>query len=171
MPHAVFDFTALAADQRFGGRELVPGIAPGGSFAGREQKPALLLRDAWVEITDVVYAGGVSDYNGANFLLQLSQDVDLNPALQLPVDRFGNISMAATDTTAEAISPLNRDHQFKAQGTIWAPQFVGVRFDEKGAANFTGFLHLDYEMVMVPWMDWFIMWEFLDNIVDGARDY
>ena len=50
---------------------------------------------------------------------------------------------------------------------------VGVRVVEANA-NLTAYdidVHLDYERIDVPWMDWFIMWEFLDGIVDNEREY
>lgn len=57
-------------------------------------------------------------------------------------------------------------------GTIWAPKFVALRLDITGSpTNVRMVVHLRYEVVEVPWMDWFLMWETLDGVVDGTREW
>ncbi len=174
MPHAVFDVAQRAGAADVAARELIPGIAPGGSRAGQATKPALLIRDCWLEPAP----GGASSLLAAagwhqmTYSLKLSQETDLTPGLLLPIACIGGerreiSSVGQTDLGLNAM--IHR--LFHAQGTVWAPRVVGVRVEETGTAVTDFDVHLDYEVVDVPWMDWFIMWDFLDNIVDNEREY
>ena len=170
MPHAVFNLGSQTAAVDVGGRPLIPGVVPGGSRAGHPTKPALLIRDAWMQVNAFSTSAAV-DIQGILVFLKLSQEEDLTPGLILPV---GELTASTAGATANRVdSHIIRD-TFHAQGTIWAPRVVGVRFEEPFATNLGDWdvdVHLDYESVDVPWMDWFIMWEFLDGIVDNEREY
>lgn len=169
MPHAVFNLGALAATTEATARQLVPGIAPGGSRVGQPTKPALLIRNAWIELIDLTPADS-DDFNMGTWYLKLSQEPDMTPGLQLPIGQIGN---AISDSATAAAHPQDFIYRdlFKAQGTVWAAQFVGVRLVEIGAVTIDSDVHIDYERIDVPWMDWFVMWDFLDNIVDNEREY
>ncbi len=174
MPHKTWTLTTVTATQDEQPASLIPGIEPGGSRVGQSTKPVLLIRNVWFELTDLVPSVTV-DFHHAVLFLKLSQEVDLSPGLILPIAGFGhighNLKAGATDQpTVGAAYPVEQMGQHLA-GTIWAPRVVGIRTLESGGMNFTGVVHLDYEAVDVPWMDWFIMWEFLDNVADNARDY
>ncbi len=85
MPVAYFDTGALTTSSDVGGRTLIPGVTPGGQFAGKN-KPALLIRDAWIEqVVDIVDAGVAADFERVMVFLKLSQELDLTPGLLLPV--------------------------------------------------------------------------------------
>ncbi len=167
MPHAVFNLGTLAATTEARARPLIPGIEPGGSRAGEAMKPALLIRDAWLEFQDATTLA-TPDLASWLFYLKLSQEADMTPGLQLPI---GGVRMGET-VTANQPTFVAIDDLFHAQGTVWAPRFVGVRVVENGGATTVNCdVHLDYERVDVPWMDWFIMWDFLDNIIDNELGY
>ncbi len=166
MPHAVFDLgnRAATADVPGSARSFVPGIEPGGSRAGKETKPAFLIKDA-----RLVYNGMISVGSGAaeslQYSLKLSQEMNLNPGLLL---RVGTVVVTGEGTNNNSVLV---EQQFMAQGTIWTPRVVGVRVTESGAIDVDCDVEIDYERIEVPWMDWFIMWDFLDNIVDNERQY
>ncbi len=164
MPHAVYNLGNQNTSVDLLGRPLVPGVEPGGSRAGRDLKPALLIRDAWIEVIGQSTIGATGD-ELATYNLKLSQEVDLTPGLLLPV---AQVRMSGNATNNEDVDV---DDIFRAQGTIWAPRVVGVRLVEFGSVNLDVDVHLDYERIDVPWMDWLLMWEFLDGIVDNEREY
>lgn len=171
MPHAVLNlgFQSATVDIAASVRPLIPGIEPGGSRVGHPMKPALLIRDVWLQPIDV----NVSAATGGNtmgYFLKLSQEESLNPGLLLPIGVFGN-EHTQVSAVGAVNQPLEPQGMFKAQGSIWAPAFIGVRVEEVGNANVDCDVHIDYERVDVPWMDWFLMWDFLDNIVDNERQY
>jgi len=151
-------------------RQLIPGIEPGGSSAGEPMKPALLIVDAWIEIVDVVALHGVDEFNQALYALKLSQEQSLDPGLLLPLAQVGS---QVTEITAvgEIATPLSITNLFKAQNTLWAPKWVGLRMFERGAIDIDISVHIDYEKVMVPFWDWFMLWEFLDNVTNNTKDY
>ena len=165
MPHAVLGTEAvITTTGDFAARQLIPGVEPGGSRAGAATKPALLLREAWIEpITLGVTGAGIAD--SFSIFLKLSQEEDLTPGLLLPV---GRITLAGDASNSNGYTI---DRFFMAAGTIWAPKHVGIRLVEDGACGLDVNVHLDYERIDVPWMDWFIMWEFLDGIVDNEKEY
>ncbi len=113
-----------------------------------------------------------SDYNAMSYYLKLSQESDLTPGLILPVGVIGGqmLEADATGRPAMGIGAATKD-LFKAQGTVWAPAYVGCFLLENGSLSCDVDLHLDYDMIAIPWMDWFIRWDFLDNIVDNETQY
>ena len=168
MPHAVFSPGAQASGGDFVGRPMIPGVEPGGSRVGQPTKPALLIKNAWVELQDISLAS--TDAQGWRIGLKLSQETDLSPGLVLPVA----VLLGSSDGTSNHLFKgiLDQTPRESMLGSLWAPKMVGVRLDEIGVGStLTASVHLDYERVDVPWMDWFIMWEFLDGIADNERQY
>ncbi len=170
MPHAVFNLGNRDATADLAARPLIPGIEPGGSRLGQATKPALLIRDAWIEVIDSPTTFGATDFNMMTWYLKLSQETDLTPGLLLPIAQTG-FALQEVSAVGQRVYFLNIVKLFHAQGTVWAPRVVGVRVVEVGSVGWDVDVHLDYDVVEVPWMDWFIMWEFLDGIVDNEREY
>ncbi len=167
MPHAVLALGNQVGTAEGAAREFIPGIAPGGSRLGHPTKPALQINDAWSEVLDVDTA--TNDSNGFEVFLKLSQELGLDPGLLLPVTEF--TILGAGVTNQERMAYVHHE-QFGAKGSIWAPRVVGLRIVERGAiASFNVRVHIDYEMVDVDWMSWFIMWDWLDNIVNNDLEY
>ena len=166
MPHAVFDLQSQTGSGDFLPRELIPGVTPGGQFAGK-RKPALIIEDAWVEIIDYT-VDGATDFNAMGVLLKLSQSLDLNPGLVLPIATIGGQSLSGASTFGVGQS---LQENFKAQGTVWAPRAVGVRLAERGTMTLNLRVHLEFSRLFMEWRDWFVHWEFLDNIVDNERQF
>ena len=166
MPHKVWNTGAVTATSEIQGASLVPGIEPGGSRAGQATKPALLLRDAWIVINDL-QDSSTNDLDTLNVELKLSQELDLTPGLLLGIASVH----AGVLGTANQFGAMAINKHFGAAGTLWAPRIVGLRLTVTGFTNVNLQVHLDYERVDVPWMDWFIMWDYLDNVADNARDY
>ena len=172
MPHVVFDrLGSVTTTDRGDARKLIPGIEPGGSRAGQDFKPALLIKDAWLEPISVS-VNTIGSYNAMTYGLILSNDQDLNPGLALPIGTYGAevAQVTAVGVLTYPVSSLY-EHLFRAQGSIWAPEWVGIYHNETGTAATDVDVHLDYEMVMIPWMEWFIMSEWIDGVTDGQRDY
>ena len=170
MPHAVFDLAAQTATNEGAQRNLIPGIEPGGSRAGRAMKPALLIQNLWAEVVRVQIQDSATDFAVVTYFLKMSQELDLTPGLQLPVVQIvGSHTAAGADAQGVQIIPLGQHFA----GTLWAPRIVGVRALENAAtlAIHHVLIHLDYQVVEVPWMDWFIMWDFLDNVVDNEEQF
>ena len=128
-------------------------------------KPALLLGDVKVEINDYTPTSGTGT-ELLTIFLKLSQELDMDPGILLPIAEIGNFQANATGTGAIIINDL-----WQGQGTLWVPKVVAIRQQEVGAIAWNVDVHLNYQVVDVPWMDWFIMWDFLDNVVNNARDY
>ena len=169
MPHAVFNLGSQTATADLAARALIPGIEPGGSRAGRDTKPALLIRDAWLEVIDFDLTTA-DDTNMMSYFLKLSQELNLNPGLILPIGAIGSRRTGAGGETG-GLHQILRE-RFDAQGTLWAPRVVGVRVVETGTVIQADVdVHIDYERIDVPWMDWFLMWEWLDGIGDNEREY
>ena len=167
MPHAVFPTGSITTTTRGVGRPLVPGIEPGGSRFGEPFKPALLIEKVTVEPVAIVPNASAGGEERALLALILSQESDLTPALFLPVASW----VFETETAAGIITP-RKEVIFTGQGTIWAPAFVGFHVTLAGTwSNFNARIHLDYEAVDIDWMDWFIRWDFLDNVVDADLEY
>jgi len=133
-------------------------------------KPALLLQDAYIEVVDVVAGHGVDEFNQALFALKLSQEQSLDPGLLLPLAQVGTL---VTEVTAvgEIATPLSIIDLFRAKNTLWAPKWIGLRMFERGAIDIDISVHIDYEQVMVPFWDWFMMWELIDNVTNNTKDY
>lgn len=169
MPHAVFDLGSQNATADLLPRHMIPGIEPGGSRVGQPMKPALRILDVFVEPIAVTFSATPSAQQ-ATVYLKLSQELDLTPGLLLPVAYIGANVIEATAVgrfgTAVVVENL-----FKAQGSVWAPRVVGVRLLFSALSSIDLRIHVDYEMVEVPWMNWFLMWDFLDNITDNELEH
>jgi len=171
MPTAIFDTTGLTAGNEVIGtqRSLIPGIEPGGSRAGRDLKPALLIVDCRASLQNLADAGTTTDFQTTSVFLKLSQEFGLIPGLEL---RIADATLAKT-ATANLWNSIQVQQQFRAQGTIWVPRNVGL-FVEPGSGGIDTLdwvVELDYERIDIPFMDWFIGWDWLDNIVDNDREY
>lgn len=172
MPHAVFDLGSLSTPSSadHAARQLIPGIEPGSSRAGADFKPALLIRDAYIQLNEADIPMSSQTY-GANVFLKLSQEQDLTPGLLLLVGGFrGDINRVTT------ASEYSQDVAFqqlgsKLAGQIWVPHFVGIRLETDSFTTLDLDVHLDYERIEIPFMDWFIQWDFLDNVIDNSREY
>lgn len=169
MPHITFEPANLSVSANLVGRPVIPGVEPGGSRAGQPMKPALLIKDAWLELRDYRDSGAVEEVQTVEVLLKLSRDKDLEPGLLLSVGRIRAVATA----TANQFNQIDVKQEFEAQGTIWAPAYVGLRviFTQGTPTTVLVIVHLDYEQIDIPWVNWFIGWEFLDNVVDNSRDY
>lgn len=168
MPHVVFAPATRATTADVTPRPIIPGVEPGGSQAGKN-KPVLLIRDCWLEVRNLADTGVTVETQTIEVDLKLSKEQDLSPGLLLSV---GRVHAAAT-ATASLYNDVNVEQVFAAHGTLWAPAFVGLRinFASGSPTAFQCFVHLDYDIVLVPWMDWFIMWEWLDEVPDNSREY
>ena len=149
-------------------RQLIPGIEPGGSLAGRSMQPALLIKDAWIELAD--WSQGAVDFNQIEIFLKLSQEESLNPGHILELGVV-NSHTTRDEAGGSNVSSVNVQQDFHHRGTLWVPQFVGVRVQEIGTVVYDLRVLLSYEMVFIPWMEWFILWDFLDNVNDNGEEY
>lgn len=168
MPHAVFDPGSVTGGGNLEARRLARGIEPGGATLGGETKPALLLVDARMEVVDLTTLG-IANHSTIGVSLKLSQNQTLIPGQDIPV---GNL-LVGDIGNANGESAIFVHEFFMAKGTVWAPRFVGMRLNEKAGAlpNWHIKLHLDYEIVQVPWEEWLILWDQLDNVVDNSFEY
>lgn len=164
MPVAHFSSGSITGTQDLLPRKLIPGVTPGGQFAGKA-KPALLIKDMWLEVVN--WETSAEDYHAVKVYLKLSQENDLTPGLILPIGIVHSTSVGATHPNAFQVEQLG-EH---ASGTIWAPRVVGLRHIEAGTVTWNIRAYLSYEMVFLPWRDWFVHWEFLDGIGDNAREW
>lgn len=171
MPHISFDTGAVSGEFNGNARNVIPGVEPGGSRVGHPTKPALLIKDCYAEIVDYANGDATGDWERSRVFLKLSQETDLTPGLILPVAAVA----AGKSGTANIWNAFQVTQEFKAQGSVWAPRVVGVFISDVGGAGLPDtirwFIHLDYEQVDIPWMDWFILWDFLDGIGDNERQY
>ncbi len=169
MPTAFFDSGAITTSGDTVPRQLIPGIEPGGSRVGAPTKPALQLRDVWLEqIVDIVDAGVTADFTRAMVFLKLSQESDLSPGLLLPI---ANIVLKKT-TTAQLWNDIEIIHQGdKLAGQIFTPAYVGLRTELSFTGTVRFIVGLRYERVDIDWMSWFLHWDFLDNITDNSTEY
>lgn len=170
MPHAIFDLGPQTAAIEGAVRTLIPGIEPGGSRLGQALKPALLIQDVWAEVVRMQVQDSAPDFAVVTYMLKLSQELDLNPGLLLPVAQLiASHTAAGADSSGVQVIPLGD----KLAGTVWVPKVVGVRAVENQAtlAIHHVLIHLEYEMIDIPYWDWFIEWDFLDNVVDNSQDY
>lgn len=166
MPHAVIDSGSQTTSADFGSRPLIPGVEPGGSRAGR-RKPALLIRQADVEFDLIDPDLSAAGPEALTVFLKLSQEQALDPGLILPVCEL----LTDTQTAVGSVS-ANIRKNFMAAGTVWAPAWVGGHGELAGGwTAYNVRIHLDYEVIMVDWRDWFVMWEFLDGITNNEREY
>ncbi len=169
MPHAVFRTGSQTAAADTAARTLIPGIEPGGSRAGKATKPALLIRNMDTQLQNLT-PSSTDDTAVYNIYLKLSQELDLTPGLLLHVATFYHGS-----TLSAVLGPPVMDQApgRSVEGTVWAPRVVGLRVVRQAGSdtNWSFLVNLDYEQIDVPWMDWFIMWEFIDGIVDNDDEW
>lgn len=173
MPHALFDTENLTGASSGGARHMIPGIEPGGSRVGQPTKPALRITNLFGELRRFDPADSALVMQRSTIFLKLSQETDLTPGLILPVAQaFGASRTVGGDSDATSMTVQQLGGEFA--GTIWAPRVVGWRNDESGVGPPTTVrwrIHLEYEMVDVEWMRWFLMWDFLDNITDNEEEF
>lgn len=172
MPHAIFTMPAsITGTTTARARQIIPGIEPGGALAGREMKKVLLIQDAWIEVIDMDINSAV-DFNQFTGYLKLSQEEDLTPGFLIGVAQVGARVREADATGRHSVGLGASIHNiFHEAGSIWAPQFVGTYWAEQGTASIRATMHLKYDVILVPWMDWFIMWDWLDNITDNDEQH
>ena len=148
-------------------RSLIPGIDPGGTRVGQPFKAALLIKK--VSLTIQVFDVATEDFHALEVFLRLSQEEGGDPGLLLPVSEF---MISSDGTTNPDASPQISDYSDIIAGTVWAPLYVGLEVVERGAVvSYALKVHLDYEEISVPWLDWFLMWDFLDNVPNNSEEY
>lgn len=167
MPHALFNPGALAATIEVQDRPLIPGVSPGGSRLGHPMKPALLITGCSMKVNRFDPAGG--DAMWVVCYLKLSQEMDMTPGQLLRIGSVGGATLAATP---EITGTVIQDDGHQLVGQVWVPRRVGLRFVlANGSGAWDIDVHLDYERIMIPFMDWFIGWDYLDNVVDNDEEY
>lgn len=134
-------------------------------------KPALLILDAWIEMIDLSLGGSI-DFNQFTGYLKLSQEQSLNPGFLIGVAQVA-ADRAEQTSVGEHIYPLDASihNIFHEHGSIWAPKYVGAAWFEQGVVTIRATMHLKYEMVEIPWVEWFVKWDFLDGITDNAEEH
>ncbi len=138
----------------------------------RAIRPAILLLDAWIEVNDFDVA--TEDFHQMKYSLALSNTRPPTVAsLLLPVGRVSQSSDATTNPDA----PLAVEQLFKAQGTVWVAQWIGISIQEAGAVVLADVdVHLDWTATSIDWWSWFVKWNELEaspdgSLVDGERQY
>ncbi len=173
MPHEVWNLGDINATGRTQPRAFTAGIKPAQEiFIGRSRavKRMIQIVDAWIEVNDFDVA--TEDFHQMKYSLALGKE-PLTTALLLPVGRVSQSS----DGTTNPDAPLNVEQLFKAQGTLWAAEFIAVDVQESGAVVLADVdLHMDWGVANVDWFRWFIGWNNLEaspdgNLVDGDRAY
>lgn len=167
MPVVRLSTGTLTGTADVGGVPLIPGVTPGGASAGRD-KPAMLINDFGLEISDMAH-DNTQDFDVVAIYLKLSQETDLTPGLLLKVAEIGMWNTAAT---AENVTAMYRYTERLHLGTVWAPRMVGLRvIMSAGVSAFDGHVDVNYDRITIPWTEWFVRWDFLDNITDNAVQY
>lgn len=174
MPLAVFthlaDGSEVSATTVSPRRALIPGVEPGGSKVGQPLKPALLIVNAWVQVIDINLLS-VNALNMATMDIVLSQEVSMDPQFVIPVAQIG-MQRTEETTVGFTATSLVINNLFHEHGSIWAPRFVASRIVEEGTITEARIdLFLEYEMVEIPWVEWFIKWDFLDGIPHLSREH
>ena len=169
MPHAIFSTgtQTTTLDVRSTSRQIIPGVEPGGSKVGQPLKPALLITDCWVEAVGFEPDFSVSGRVGFDVFLKLSQEESLNPGFMIPVAMVG---LGWVQTAAGFSDTIVHD-LFRQHGTVWAPKYVGVHLFEIGVSVVDLHVHLNYEVIEIPWIEWFVKWDFLDHIPDLSGEF
>ncbi len=175
MPHTVFNLGDQPAAITGFFRQLVAGVQPARNVViGRSRQPrrGILLQDAWIEVNDFDVA--TEDFHQMKYNLALSNArPPTQAALLLPVGRVSQSS----DGTTNPDAPLDVEQLFKAQGTLWAANWIGVRVEESGAVVIADVdVHLDWSGASLDWWDWFVKWNALEafpdgSLTDGDREY
>ncbi len=168
MPYSLWASGPITSNSKILPRQLVPGVVPGGQRAGGATKPVLLIHDAWARWLDFTDTGTTVDSDQAYVALLLSQEQSLDPAQVLYVEEVA-LAKTATANLWNQIRPRNvfRLHR----GTFWAPKFVGIWVVPGGATLVKVDVTVHYDIVDVPWRDWFMMWEWLDNVESINQEY
>ncbi len=139
-------------------------------LAKTRRKWAFVIRDLWCETVAFAPDASVGEHR-ALVDLKLSQQEDLSPGLLLPIGQarcdFEEATAAARFPASEWIERFGQHYI----GTMWAARYIGTRVEISGTTTGRFMVHLDYEPVEVDWMDWFVMWDFLDNVADNSRDF
>jgi len=174
MPHQVFNLGDQPAATVDFFRQLVAGqgVAEGAVIgASRARRAAILLQDAWIEVND--FDAATEDFHQMKYSLALSNTRPPTTAsLLLPVGRIYGSGVGATNPNA-----IQTEQLFKAQGSIWVAQYIGISIQEAGAVVIADVdVHLDWTATSIDWWDWFVKWneleEFPDgSLVDGERQY
>lgn len=167
MPHSVFNLGDRPAAVRGFFRQLVAGVEPArGVVIGRSRQPrrGILLEDAWIEVND--FDVETEDFHQMKYSLALSNTrPPTTAALLLPVGRVSQSSDGATNPDA----PLSVEQLFKARGTTWACQWIGVDVQEAGAVVVADVdVHFDWSGISLDWWDWFVKWNQLEEFPDGS---
>jgi len=126
-------------------------------------KPALLIRSAKIEITDSLLKVTSNSFQSYGVQLLLSTRQDLGNGVVMTIAQVG-MENRQVDGTAQRDGTLVINDLFQGQGTLWGAKWVGGRVTEAGAITVDVGIHLDYEQVMVPFWDWFMLWEQLQNL-------
>jgi len=132
---------------------------------GEPLKPALLIRDVFTEVAAIDMGAG-GDLKTARVGLKMSQDNDLTPGLVLPVWQYqSDLGAALAEGRGQT------EFRESIRGTVWAPAYVGLNIITSNLTDLQVSVHLDYDVIDVPFWDWFVMWDFLDNITDDSTEY
>ena len=111
----------------------------------------------------------VADVGLIGVRIKLSQEEGLDPGLLLPVINM-HVGVTATASLVQALEEERFGHHMN--GTLWAPAFLGLNLVLGGnVATAFANVHLDYDVILVPWMDYMIMWDFLDNVVNNEFQF
>lgn len=170
MPLTVYAPGNVSTTQDVAARPLHPAIAPGASRPGTTTKPAILINDAWALLLAFTDSGTTQDFQRLRVSLKLSQERDLTPGLVLDIATV----YAAKTATANLWNSIQvQEAGFHHAGTVWAAKYVGIQIDMGvgNLDNITWEVYLDYDIIEIPWDEWFLRWDFLDNIVDNDREY
>lgn len=170
MPHQIFSPGTLSAAADTAAKMIIPGIEPGGSRAGRKTKPALLIRDVWAEHVELI-SGAAEGLRRTAVFLKLSQERDLTPGLLLPIANLSWDIRQGDSTARFSQDPTLQNYGQHYAGTTWVPRVVGLRVTMTGITSINWVVHLDYEQIDIPWMDWFLQWDYLDNVIDNERHF
>jgi len=169
VPVARFDTGTVSSAADLAIRSLLPGIEPGGSRLGHPTKPALLLKDVKAAIIDAT-APNAADFFSHTVFLKMSQESSLDPGLRIPLFEVGQFVQEG-DATGRFAAPLIINKLFNAKGSVWVPRHVGLQVAVTASFSARWFVWLDYEAVDIPWMDWLIRWDYLDNVVNNDTEW
>ena len=177
VPHTVYNLGSLVASARVQPRQFVAGIRPAQQiFIGRAREPktVLVIQNAWLELNDFDVAE--ENFHQGKYSLALSNPISgedaMDTALLLPVGAIRSSAVGATNPNSIEVEQL-----FKANGSLWAAQYVGIDFQESGTLVVCDAdVHLDWTVAQVDWWSWFYMWNRLEappdgSLADGERAY
>ena len=154
MAHTVWNLGSQTGSGRLQPRQFVAGIQPAQEVfigRGREPKRMVVILDAWIEPIDIGNPGTGASEQGY-YALALGKD-PLNDALILPVGRV----LTSGDATNN-LGGVVAEQQFKANGTMWATQYIAIDIREVGGMTLDVDVHLDWTVALVDWWTWFASW-------------